>query len=145
MKSSFFISAIIAFTGLILLNSCMTRPLSTNRKQALSNKVIVITGASSGLGRGVALALADCNTTLVLASRSRPELEEVALLVQAKGSKSLVVVTDVSDETAVQSLAETTLRHLGRIDIWINNAGIAVLGNYWETPLKDQLRVVDVN
>ncbi|MBI4253195.1 SDR family oxidoreductase [Candidatus Uhrbacteria bacterium] len=85
----------------------------------LKGKVIVITGASRGLGRALARVLAQEGAQLVLANRNVEELNEVA---QETGG--IAVVADVSDEAQVQGLARTTIEKYGRIDIWINNAGI---------------------
>lgn len=85
----------------------------------LREKVVVITGASRGLGRALALALAKEGARLVLANRREDELADVA-----SETSGIVVVTDVSDEEQVHKLANTTIETYGRIDIWINNAGI---------------------
>lgn len=85
----------------------------------LREKVVVITGASRGLGRALARALAKEGARLVLANRREDELADVA-----SETSGIVVVTDVSDEEQVHKLANTTIETYGRIDIWINNAGI---------------------
>lgn len=134
---------------LILLGSaftaCKTQSPGTAKRQQLSGKVIIITGASSGLGRGIALEAGRSKATVVLASRNKAELEKVAEEITVLGGKALVAPTDVSIEADIKSLSEQVVDRFGRIDVWINNAGIAVLGRYWEIPLEDQLRVVNVN
>jgi short-subunit dehydrogenase len=137
-------SLLLLLLGMVL-RACKTYPVGAEKRHQLSGKVIVITGASSGLGRGVALEAARSKATVILAARNKPELEKVAEEAVALGGKALVIPTDVSIEKNIRDVAEQTVACFGRIDVWINNAGIAVLGRYWETPLRDQLRVVNVN
>ncbi len=85
----------------------------------LQNKVIVLTGASKGLGREMALLMAKAGAKLVLSSRAHEHLKLVA---QETGGFALLA--DVSNEHDVMRLAETAVEHFGRIDVWINNAGI---------------------
>lgn len=129
----------------MMLTACKTYRVSAEKRHQLAGKVIVITGASSGLGRGVALEAARSKANVVLAARNKAELEKVADEATALGGKALVLPTDVSVEENIKALAEQTVARFGRIDVWINNAGIAVLGRYWEIPTEDQMRVVDVN
>lgn len=82
-------------------------------------KVVVITGASRGLGRALAIALAQEGARLVLANRREDELADVA-----RETGGIAVVTDVSKEAHVRKLAKTAIQECGRIDVWINNAGI---------------------
>jgi short-subunit dehydrogenase len=128
-----------------VFTACKTHNLGAGKRQQLPGKVIVITGASSGLGRGIALDAGRSKAIVVLASRNKQELDKVAEEVIASGGQALVVPTDVSIESNIKALAKQTVDRFGRIDVWINNAGIAVLGRYWDIPLEDQLRVVDVN
>ncbi|WP_118950453.1 SDR family NAD(P)-dependent oxidoreductase [Taibaiella helva] len=137
---------VLLLTGLLLfLVSCRTGNLSRGEREKLSPKIFVITGASSGLGRGIALEAGRCRATVVLASRNRSELDKVASAIEAAGGRALVIPTDVSSEQQVERLADTVGKLFGRIDIWINNAGVAAVGRFWETPLADQRRVIDVN
>ncbi|BCL82265.1 sorbitol 6-phosphate dehydrogenase [Ktedonobacteria bacterium brp13] len=95
----------------------------------LTNKVAIVTGASGGLGRAIALALAAQGASLVLASRNTVALEETQRQlshIQEHGQRAIVVPTDVQDEASVQHLVEETLRQFeGRIDILVCNSGIA--------------------
>lgn len=110
-----------------------------------TGKTFVITGASSGLGRGVAIRLAGRGANVVLAARRTELLEEVAAEARAAGGAALVAPTDVSRPEDVQALAEAALRRFSRIDVWINDVGIGALGPFWAIPIRDHARVIDVN
>lgn len=106
---------------------------------------IIITGSSSGLGRGSALALAALGANVVLAARRATVLEELAAKIRAAGGSALAVPTDVSDPADVARLAALASLNFGRIDVWINNVGIGALGRFWDIPIEDHARVIDVN
>jgi NAD(P)-dependent dehydrogenase (short-subunit alcohol dehydrogenase family) len=89
----------------------------------LDGRAAIVTGAGRGIGRGIALALADAGADVVLASRTRPELEAVAKDVRAMGRQALVVPTDVSKSTQVDMLVAKTLDRFSKVDILVNNAG----------------------
>lgn len=145
MKSTLLFNTFLWMLLWSVFASCKTHRLGTDKRQQLQGRVIVITGASSGLGRGIALDAGRCKSMVVLAARNKNELEKVAEEVRALGGQALVVPTDVSVASDIKALSERAVVRFGRIDVWVNNAGVAVLGRYWETPLEDQLRVVDVN
>jgi NAD(P)-dependent dehydrogenase (short-subunit alcohol dehydrogenase family) len=111
----------------------------------LEGKVVVITGASSGIGRAAALEFARKGAKVVLAARGVPALEEVAALCRQAGSLALVVETDVTHEAAVQCLAAKALELTGRIDVWINNAGVTVFAPLDDGPFEPHQRVVETN
>lgn len=111
----------------------------------VAGATIVITGASSGFGRGAAVKLAELGAQVVLAARREDALTELAQQIESAGGEVLTVVTDVSDAQAVGGLADKTLKHFGKIDVWVNNAGIGALGLFWDIPLEDYDRVIDVN
>ena len=90
----------------------------------LLDKIAVITGAGSGIGRTIALAYAKEGANLVLASRSKEALEETQAMVEDLGCKALVVPTDIRNENSVYNLAEQALGFFGRVDILVNNSGI---------------------
>jgi len=94
---------------------------------AFTGRVVVVTGASEGIGRAVCRALAPQKPRLVLAARSRERLESLAAECAAAGAETLVVPTDVTDESACRALVETTVRHFGGLDVLVNNAG----GTMW--------------
>ncbi|OON64738.1 hypothetical protein B0920_11845 [Massilia sp. KIM] len=111
----------------------------------MGGKTYVVTGASSGLGRGVAERLGSLRANVVLAARRTDALEEVAAQVRAKGGAALVIGTDVARPEEVQRLAQAAVQRFGRIDVWINNAGVGAIGRFEEIPLEDHARIVDVN
>lgn len=111
----------------------------------IRGKTFVITGASSGLGRGVALELASHGAIVVLLARREELLHEVAAQASAAGGMAVVVPGDVTQVKDIEALAEAALAPTGRIDVWINNTGIGALGPFWEIPAGDHARVIDVN
>jgi NAD(P)-dependent dehydrogenase (short-subunit alcohol dehydrogenase family) len=111
----------------------------------IRDSVVVITGASSGIGRATALAFACRGARLVLAARRAPALEEVAERCVAAGGVALAVPTDVSDADAVRNLARRAVEHFGRIDVWVNNAAVTAFAGFLEMPLEDFRRILDVN
>jgi short-subunit dehydrogenase len=113
--------------------------------RTLYQKTIVVTGASSGAGRAIALQFAKEGAYLVLAARRQPALEEVAALCSEAGGKATVVVCDVTNAAAVKDLAEKAFLTYGSIDVWINNAGVLAAGTFEETPIEVHDQVVRTN
>ena len=105
----------------------------------------MIVGASSGFGRGVAEQLGEYKAKVVLAARRTDVLEEVAAKVRAGGGTAMVVTMDISKPEDVQRLLDTAVSSYGNIDVWINMAGVGAIGRFWEIPIEDQARIVDVN
>jgi NADP-dependent 3-hydroxy acid dehydrogenase YdfG len=93
----------------------------------IQGKVVIVTGASMGIGAATARVFADAGARLVLAARSADRLAEVARSLPAQADP-LIVPTDMTDQAQVQALIETAYEHFGQIDIVINNAGQAALG-----------------
>jgi len=87
------------------------------------DKVIVVTGASEGIGRALCLALAPQKSKLVLAARNKNRLEQLKEEVESEGAKSIVVTTDVGEEKACKNLIERTISEFDRLDVLVNNAG----------------------
>lgn len=98
----------------------------------LSNSVIVITGASTGLGRALALELATQRPKLVLAARDQARLEQVAGDCRRLGAEALVVAVDLCKREQCQHLIERTAEHFGRLDVLVNNAGRAMWARFDE-------------
>jgi short-subunit dehydrogenase len=114
-------------------------------RQDLARKVVVITGASSGIGRAAAHRFAERGCRLVLAARREERLDEVVAECEERGGTAISAVVDVADEAAVDHLANVAIRHYRGIDVWINNAGIMMLGPFWKTPAADFRRLIETN
>jgi short-subunit dehydrogenase len=113
--------------------------------QTVAGSTIVITGASSGFGRGTALELARQSANVVLAARRENVLDELASEISSAGGTAMVVPTDVSEAGDISKLLSITVERFGGVDVWINNVGIGALGLFWDIPIEDHARVVDVN
>ena len=111
----------------------------------LSNSVVVITGASSGIGRATALAFADAGASLALAARRAEPLRAAAGDCERRGAAAIAVPTDVRDQEAVERLAAATIERFGRIDVWVNNAAVTLFGRFDESPLDAWRQVVETN
>jgi NAD(P)-dependent dehydrogenase (short-subunit alcohol dehydrogenase family) len=102
----------------------------------LDAQVIVVTGASQGIGRSIALTLARSGAKVSLAARSADRLAQVANEVTSQGGQALALPTDVTDEGQVKRMAERTLARFGRIDGLVNSAGVAPLAPITECTLE---------
>jgi len=107
--------------------------------------VVVITGASSGIGRAAALRLARRGASLALCARSAEPLAEVAAECEAEGAEVLRQALDVSDEEAVEALAAATVERFGRLDVWVNNAGTIAYGPFEEIPSEVFRQIIETN
>lgn len=108
-------------------------------------KVVVITGASSGFGKGTAMALAPRGAHLILAARRNEALSVIARECQSAGANAVPVCTDVSQRAQVEQLAQSAINEFGRIDVWINDAGVGALGRFNDVPLDDHIKVVETD
>ncbi len=111
----------------------------------LDQQVIVITGASSGIGRCTAIEAGRRGAKVVLAARGAEALETARQEVEAAGGEALVVPTDVADFGQVEALGRRAVERFGRIDTWFNNAGISVHAEFAQTTPEEFRRIVDVN
>lgn len=111
----------------------------------LSGKVAIVTGAGSGLGAAFAGALADAGAAVVAADLNLAGAEATVAQLQANGATALAIAADMTKEADVVALVERTVAELGRVDIMVNNAGIAAVGAPEDVTLDDWRRVVDVN
>jgi len=112
---------------------------------ALTDKVALVTGANSGIGREIALTFAQEGATVVLAARREAKLKEVAREVRNRGGESLVVPTDVSQEDQVVAMVGQALAEFGRVDVLVNNAGMGHWGPVVEFKTEEWDEVFDVN
>ncbi len=115
---------------------------------SLKGKVALITGASRGIGRAIALAFAEAGADVVVSSRNKrpPELEKVAEEIRAKGRRSLAISAHVGKREDVQNLVQKTLEEFGRIDILVNNAGTnPVLSSMVDLEEEAFEKVLEVN
>lgn len=131
--------------GAVLSGCGAPSQLGQSDRQRVVGRTYVVTGASSGFGRGVALKLAGYGANVVLAARRTDVLDQLATQVNAAGGKALVVTTDVSKQGDVERLAQAAVGRFGRIDVWINDAGVVAIGRFDKIPIQDQARVIDVN
>ncbi|MBM3494672.1 MAG: SDR family oxidoreductase, partial [Armatimonadetes bacterium] len=113
--------------------------------RSLRHKVVVITGASSGIGRDAALRFAARGAYVVLAARRAGALEAVRTEAERAGARTLAVPTDVSSNDQVQRLLGATLEHFGRVDVWVNCAGFGMVAWFTETDEEQFRRVFEVN
>lgn len=128
-----------------LFYSCSTSRPGTAMQHKIAAKTYVIAGASSGLGRGVAEDLGRYHANVVLAARRTELLEEIAGIIRKNGGQAQVVTTDVSKPQDVENLARQAIKAYGKIDVWINMAGVGAIGEVWKIPTEDQARVIDIN
>jgi NAD(P)-dependent dehydrogenase (short-subunit alcohol dehydrogenase family) len=111
----------------------------------LQDRVVVVTGASSGIGEACAVAFAQKGARVVLAARRAERLEALVQKLEGAGGQALAMVTDVTDEAAVQALFDKAVERFGTVDVVINNAGIADSTAVDEMSLELWHRVIDTN
>lgn len=121
---------------------CRTK---TNAMDAEKRKVMIITGASSGIGKALALEALKRGYRVVLAARRLDEMQQLINQTGAGPDQALAVETDVSDQDSCRNMVEETLDHFGRIDILINNAGISMRAIFEETDISVLQRLMQVN
>ncbi|WP_327394107.1 SDR family oxidoreductase [Streptomyces phaeochromogenes] len=111
----------------------------------LQDKVVVITGASSGIGAAGAKALAARGAKVVAAARGQEDLDQLVVDIEKAGGTAVARLTDVADAADMQALADFALEQFGRIDVLVNNAGL-MLFSYWKDgAIEDWNRMIDVN
>jgi short-subunit dehydrogenase len=111
----------------------------------LKDQVIVITGASSGIGLTTAEMAADRGAAVVLAARSESELTDAVARITKNGGRAAAVAADVADERQVAQIGMAAMREFGRIDTWVNNAGIGMYGRLLEQPIEEKRKLFDTN
>lgn len=115
------------------------------RLKPVREQVIVITGASSGIGLATAQEAARRGARVVLFSRDEVDLRSAADEIRIGGGQATQVVGDVANFDDLKRLAETAIREYGRIDSWVNNAGVAVYGRIEDVPIEDARRLFETN
>lgn len=111
----------------------------------MNKKVIVITGASSGIGESTAKLLASQGNQLVLGARRENRLQKIVADIKANGGEAVYQVTDVTSLDQVQALAKVALDKFGRIDVWMNNAGLMPRSEFIKGRVDEWDKMVDVN
>ena len=112
---------------------------------SLHGRVAIVTGASSGLGVDFAVALAEAGADVVLAARRTERLVSTARLVEATGRRALAIATDVSSPESCQLLVDTAMAEFGRVDVLVNNAGVAAAVPATHEKPEDFRAVLDIN
>jgi NAD(P)-dependent dehydrogenase (short-subunit alcohol dehydrogenase family) len=112
---------------------------------SLEGRTAIVTGASGGLGKETALALADVGCDVVIAARNRQALDEVAAAVEQKGHRCLAVQTDITQAADVQRLVDHTLECFRKVDILVNNAAVAVEKLFVDLTEEEWRRVIDTD
>jgi len=111
----------------------------------LEGQVVIVTGASRGIGRAIALAFAERGCPVTLAARDEKRLRDVASAVTEIGGVSLVAPTDVTDVHQIQRMVKRTVTEFGRVDILVNNAGVLILKKVIDTTTEEWDRTLDTN
>jgi short-subunit dehydrogenase len=111
----------------------------------LNEQVMVITGASSGIGLATARAAARQGAKVVLVARNGDALKEIESKIQEGGGTAMYIVADVSKRDELQKVADTTIQHFGGFDTWVNNAGLSIWGRMEQVSDEDHQRLFDIN
>jgi short-subunit dehydrogenase len=111
----------------------------------LADQVIVVTGATSGIGLATARKAARCGAKVVLVARNKEALKLLSDDLNSQGTETMYIAADVSNEDEVRNIAEVVMQRFGGFDTWLNVAGVSVFGNNEEVSTEDMHRVFDVN
>ncbi|WP_428937893.1 SDR family oxidoreductase [Fontivita pretiosa] len=117
----------------------------SSRLKKLDEQVVVITGASSGIGLATARMAAERGARLVVAARNETALEQLCREVAAGGGSAEYVVADVGQYEQVQRIADRAIERFGGFDTWVNNAGVSIYGRIDQVPIEDFRRLFDTN
>ena len=113
--------------------------------KAMNGTVVVVTGASSGIGRATAIMAAARGATVVIAARGLEALDALAAEITATGGRAVVILCDVSDPASIARLATEAVARCGRIDTWVNNAGSAIYGKLIDVPEDEHRQLFRTN
>lgn len=113
--------------------------------RSLRDAVVVITGATSGIGRATAKAFVAEGAHVAVAARDRAALDALSSEMTSQAHRSLAVQTDVSDFGSVERLRDAAIAEFGRIDVWVNNAGVGVFGAFDAAPMDTWRKVIETN
>jgi short-subunit dehydrogenase len=111
----------------------------------MKDKIVIITGASSGIGKSLAYKFAACGSKVIMAARNTAELKKIKNDIYEKGGEAIYIATDVSKESDCKQLIDFTISKFGRIDILINNAGISMRALFAELELNVIRKIMDIN
>ncbi|MBP1931135.1 SDR family NAD(P)-dependent oxidoreductase [Ammoniphilus resinae] len=110
-----------------------------------SDKVVIVTGASRGIGKSIALGFGSLGANVVLVSRNKEQLEETAVLVRDRGGKALVIPADLSDLGQIQKVVDTVKQNFAKIDVLVNNSGVTRRKPAEEVTEEDWNLIMDLN
>ncbi len=111
----------------------------------MNGQVIVITGATSGIGLCTARMAASRGARVVLTARNHEMLDGLVTELNLAGEQAIAITADVAEPGALEIVASEAVRHFGRIDSWVNNAGVSIYGRLTDVPLEEKRRLFDVN
>jgi short-subunit dehydrogenase len=119
--------------------------MKTNGQRPLAEQVVVITGASSGIGRETAELLAGRGAAVVVSARNEAALNALVAQVEAQGGRAERVVADVADPAQVERIGERAVARFGRVDSWVNNAAVSLYGTVEQLEPAEMRRLIEVN
>jgi short-subunit dehydrogenase len=119
--------------------------MSSPRLKPLDRQVIVITGASSGIGLATARLASGRGAKVVLVSRNEEALRRIAEELRGRGGQAEHVAADVADQAALEAAARRAEEAFGGVDAWVNDAGVSTYGSLEQTPIEDQRRIFETN
>ncbi|HMH46207.1 MAG TPA: SDR family NAD(P)-dependent oxidoreductase [Solirubrobacteraceae bacterium] len=111
----------------------------------LTNQVVAVTGASSGIGEATALACAKAGAAVALAARRTERIESLAARIVEQGGRAIAVRTDVGEESQARAFVQRAHAELGRLDVLVNNAGVMLLGPIANAPTEEWRRMIHAN
>src|SRR5581483_11465106 len=119
--------------------------MSKAKLKPLEEQVIVITGASSGIGLATARRASQKGATVILSARSQEATASIAERLNADGGRATFIACDVTDRNQVNQLVSEVIKRFGRIDTWVNNAGVSIYGRIAEVSEEDSRQLFETN